>query len=200
MLERSVGENLNLHLSPNLIGEAQQGNECVEGLTIALEELVRILDAELDQYRELLYLLRAQREHFTVCNITSFEEISKRQETVVLKIKTLEEARKSIVRSIAQYFDIPHEGITLAKLAGLVDKPYSERCIAYQEETLSLIRDLESLRESNAYLIQHTLHYVSGVLKIFASSNWSSVADSAYSNNGQLEHKTEKGKHIRGWV
>ena len=72
-----------------------------------LEELVRILDVELDQYHSLLDMLYAQREHFAAGNIGPFEEISKRQETVVLKIKTLEEARKSIVNQLAQYFGIP---------------------------------------------------------------------------------------------
>ena len=193
MARRSVGENYPLHLSPVLAEEIQQENPYVEGL---LEELAGILDVELDQYRHLLSLLRTQREHFTTGDIKSFEEVSKQQGTVILKIKTLEEARKSIVSRLSQYFDVPQEGFTLAKLAALVDNPYSESCAAYQREILSLVRELANLRESNAYLIQHALHYVSGVLKIFASAH---TIDPAYSDNGQLEHKTKKGKYISRW-
>lgn len=161
-----------------------------------LEELVDILDVELEQYRDLLSMLCSQREYFAVGDIGPFEEITKRQETVILKIKTLEEARKSIVRSLAQQFDVPHEEFTLAKLAALVDRAYSERCATYRKEIVSLIRELESLRESNAYLIQHSLHYVSGVLKIFASSH---STDLAYSDNGQIEPETKKGRRVSGW-
>ena len=161
-----------------------------------LDELVDILDAELHQYRELLRLLHAQRESFATKKINSFEEISKRQETVALKIKTLEEARKSVASRLAQFFGVPGEGLTLARLATLVDKRYSEKCATYQEEIILLIRELEELRESNAYLMQQALHYVNGVLRIFASTH---TTDLAYSNNGQLEHKTEKGKHVSGW-
>ena len=161
-----------------------------------LDELVEILDAELYQYRELLRLLYAQRESFAASDINSFEEMTKQQETLVLKIKTLEEARRSIVSRLAQHFGVPREGLTLAKLATLVDKQYSQKCETYQKEIISLTRELGDLRESNAYLMQQALHYVSGVLRIFASAHTTGIA---YSSNGQLEHKAGKGKRVPGW-
>lgn len=167
-----------------------------EYVDTALSELVKILDAELYQYSELLNLLQAQRESFAASDITSFEETSKQQGTVVLKVKTLEEARKSIIARLAQYYDVPSERLTLGKLATLVDEQYGERCTEYQKDILSLIKDLEDLRESNAYLIQQALHYVSGVLRIFASTN---STDFAYADDGQQERKSKKGKYVSGW-
>ena len=79
--------------SPVLTGGSEREAEPVK---TCLDELVEILDAELYQYRELLRLLHAQRKSFATKEISSFEEISKHQETVALKIKTLEEARKAI--------------------------------------------------------------------------------------------------------
>ena len=193
MQRRSVGEDTPSSLSPVLAEEIQRGDDCIESLQ---EELVRILDAEIEQYRELLRMLRSQRECFNTREVKSFEEINKQQGTIVLKIKTLEEARKFIASRLAQCFDIPGEEVTLAKLASLADKPYGERCKAYQKEIVSLIRELESLKESNAYLIQQSLHYISGVLKIFASAH---DMDIAYSDNGNLNYKAKKGKHVSGW-
>ena len=188
------------------IEETQQGNGRIEKLAIALEELVGILDVELDQYRDLLRLLHSQREFFAVGDIGSFEEISKRQETAVLKIKTLEEARKSVVARLAQYLNIPPSDtseFTLSKLAALVEtsadaliRAYGERCAAYREEILSLIRELENLRENNSYLIQHALHHVTGVLKIFASAH---ITDCGYSRVGQIKQKAKTGKRVSGW-
>ena len=171
----------------------RQGAECVGTW---LNELVEILDAELCQYRELLRLLYAHRESFTASDIASFEEITKQQETVVLKVKTLEEGRRSIASRLAQHFGVPREGLTLAKLATLVDTQYSEKCETYQKEIIYLTKELGDIRESNAYLMQQALHYVSGVLRIFASDH---TTDIAYSGNGQLEHKVEKGKRVSGW-
>lgn len=172
-------------------GEKQSGR-----VEIALAELVEILDAELYQYRELLRLLQAQRESFAANDIGSFEEISKQQGTAVLKVKTLEEARKSIVSRLAQYLGVSGEALTLAKLATLVDERYSKQCAARQKEILFLIKELESLKENNAYLMQQALHYVSGVLRIFASAH---NTDYSYSNNGQPEYQSRKGKYVSGW-
>jgi hypothetical protein len=68
--------------------------------------------------------------------------------------------------------------------------------VGYQKEIPFLIKELENLRENNAYLMQQALHYISGVLRIFASSN---SADFSYSSNGKLEHKAKKGKRVSGW-
>lgn len=168
----------------------------MENLAIALDELIGILDMELSQYSELIRLLRAQREQFTAGDIIAFEETSKQQDTIILKIKTLEEGRKSTVSRIAQCFGISSEDFTLSKLANIVDSPYKEKCMICREEILSIIKELENSRESNVYLIQHALHFVSGVLKIFASAH---SADFEYSNEGQIEHKIEKGRYISGW-
>ncbi len=179
--------------SSDSVEENQRESEASGNL---MQELAGILEVEIDQYSDLLRLLRDQREKIIAADIRSVEEIIKRQETAVLKIKTLEEARKCLVSKLAQYFDSPSGEFTLVELANLVDRPYNEWFRTYQKEIVSLIRELENLRESNAYLIQQGLHYVNGVLRIFASVQ---STDLAYSRNGKLEQEKKKGKYVSGW-
>jgi flagellar biosynthesis/type III secretory pathway chaperone len=179
--------------SSDSVEENQQESEALGNL---MQELAGILEVEIDQYCDLLRLLRDQREKIIAADIGSVEEIIKRQETAILKIKTLEEARKCLVSKLAQYFDSPSEEFTLVELADLVDRPYNEWFTVYQKEIVSLIRELENLRKSNAYLIQQGLHYVNGVLKIFASVQ---STDLVYSRNGKLEREKKKGKYVSGW-
>ena len=158
--------------------------------------LLEILYNELSQYRILIDMLVEQRKCFSEGSIQFFEEIIKKQGTTILKIKTLEEARKSVVSQLSQFLGISQEGLTLSKLADLVSDPYSKRLSTFCDEINSIISDLENIKESNSYLIQHALHYVSGVLKIFASSHSQNVK---YSNNGQLEQGQGKGKFVSSW-
>jgi flagellar biosynthesis/type III secretory pathway chaperone len=188
-----AGEMLPHFPSSDSVEENQQESEALGDL---MQELAGILEVEIDQYYDLLRLLRDQREKIIAADIRSAEEIIKRQETAILKIKTLEEARKCIVSKLAQYFDNPSEEFTLVELADLVDRPYNEWFTTYQREIVSLIRELENLRESNAYLIKQGLHYVNGVLKIFASVQ---STDLAYSRDGKLEREKKKGKYVSGW-
>ena len=179
--------------SSDSVEEDQRESEALGNL---MQELAGILEVEIDQYCDLLRLLRDQREKIIAADIRSVEEIIKRQETAILKIKTLEEARRCLVSRLAQYFDSSSEEFTLVELADMVDRPYSEWFTAYQKEIVSLIRELENVRESNAYLIQQGLHYVNGVLKIFASVR---STDLAYSRSGELEREKKKGKYVSGW-
>lgn len=179
--------------SSDSVEENQRESEALGNL---MQELAGILEVEIDQYCDLLHLLRDQREKIIAADMRSVEEIIKRQETAVLKIKTLEEARRCLVSRLAQHFDSPSEEFTLVELADMVGRPYNEWFTAYQKEIVSLIGELENLRESNAYLIKQGLHYVNGVLKIFASVQ---STDLAYSRNGKLERGKKKGKYVSGW-
>lgn len=157
-----------------------------------LHDLVGILETEIALYNELIDTLNKQREFFG--SVSYLEETTKKQGTTILKIKTLEEARKSIVSHIAKYLNIPEESATLANISQLIDQPYKGQLHTYRQNILSIIKDLENLRDSNSYLIQHALKYVSGILRIFAFSQ-----DHKYCNSGQIKSRNETGKHISGW-
>jgi hypothetical protein len=159
-------------------------------------DLIEILENELEHYRILVNMLINQRKCFADGNIASFEDINKQQGTMVLKIKTLEEARKSAIFQLSQWLGLPQEGLTLSNLSDLMDDPYKIQLAILRDDIQSTIKNLENLRESNAYLVQHALHYVSGVLRIFVSSRSSNIK---YSNNGQLEYNQKTGKLVSGW-
>ncbi len=140
-----------------------------------LEDLMEVLHKEIDQYRNLMDLLQVQREYLSVYDIDSFAEMGKRQETVILSIKMLEEGRKAVVSRIAQYLDVPFDQISLAELSILTGKSCEPRCpvcqrriLSHQKEIISLTEGLESIKLGNASSVQQELHYTNQVLKIFA--------------------------------
>jgi hypothetical protein len=152
--------------SQQTITETWQADTDIQSL---LAEMLKVLNLEFRQYHNLLDLLHDQRNCFSSGDIESFERIGKQQETTVLKIKMLEEARKHIVSRLAHYYGISSDECMLAKLTKLVDGPYSRQISQCRNEAQSILEQLETARDSNAYLIRHTLHYITGVLKIFAS-------------------------------
>lgn len=135
-----------------------------------LAEMLKVLGLEFRQYRNLLDLLHDQRNCFSSGDIESFEGIGKQQETTILKIKMLEEARRPIVSRLAHYYGIPSDECTLAMLTTLVDGPYRRRIVRCRNEAQSIIGQLEAARDGNAYLIRQMLHHVTSVLRIFTSS------------------------------
>ena len=189
---KSLDEVTSIHFSTEQIVEDEYRNKHIE----CLGDLIEILENELKHYRILVSMLLEQRKCFAEGNMVSFEDINKRQGTMILKIKTLEEARKSVISQLSQWLGVPPEELTLSGLADLMDDPYKGQLIILREDIKSTIKNLENIKESNAYLVQHALHYVSGVLRIFASSQSQNLR---YSNDGQLEQDQGKGKYVSGW-
>ena len=188
-----IDNQVQIHVNPiNLVDDDRQGNESLENL---LNELSGVLEVEIDQYQECMNLLNEQQEKIIAGDSDAIEEIGKKEDTIILKIKTLEEARKSIVLQLAQYLKISVRELNLARLAILTENPYSERYTAYRRQILYIIRNLESLRGSNTYLIHNALHYINGILKIFASVH---TIGASYSKKGLLKFSSESGKNISG--
>jgi len=152
--------------SQQTITETWQADTDIQSL---LAEMLKVLNLEFRQYCNLLDLLHDQRNCFSSGDIESFEGIGKQQETVILKIKMLEEARRHIVSRLAHYYGIPSDECTLAVLTTLVDDPLRGEIARRRNEAQSIIGQLEAARDGNAYLIRHTLHYVTSVLRIFTS-------------------------------
>jgi hypothetical protein len=91
----------------------QVENEKDRNTDCLMRDLIEILENELEHYRILISMLINQRKCFADRNIASFEDINKQQGTMVLKIKTLEEARKSAIFQLSQWLGLPQEGLTL---------------------------------------------------------------------------------------
>ena len=145
---------------------------CIRSL---LRDLMEVVHREISQYRKLMDLLQVQREYLSAYNADSSAEMGKRQETVVLSIKMLEEGRKAVVSRMGQYLDIPIEQISLAELSMSADKSCIRKCpvcqenmLSHQREIISLIGELESFGSGITGSIQQELHYTNQVLRIFA--------------------------------
>lgn len=157
--------------------------------------LVNVLETEIQLYQDLLEMLHKQRKCFSSGDIAGFEEINKQLGTVVLKIKTLEEARKAIVQQFAKRLNISQDEPTISKLAEFVGEPYDVKLLQLRKKINFMVKELNSVKEGNAYFIQHALRYVSGVLKIFAFDS----EDHRYQRNGKLENNIPKGRMISSW-
>lgn len=157
--------------------------------------LTNILETEVQLYQDLLKMLHEQRKCFSVGDIAGFEEINKQLGTIVLKIKTLEEARKATVQQIAKRLNISQDEPTISKLAELVGSPHDVKLLQLRRKINLMVKELNNIKEGNAYLIQHALRYVSGVLKIFAFDS----EDHRYQRNGKLDSKIPKGRMISSW-
>jgi len=129
------------------------------------ENIKSILTEQVDGYRTLLETLRRERESLLHFNAPEVEALAKEKDTVVLKLKLLEEERIRLVRSFVAEQAVDERGAfeTLSRVTG--DD-------SFQRLRLQLISLLQSITELNGFnrvLIERSVTAVKSALSFLGS-------------------------------
>jgi len=135
-----------------------------------LGKLIEILSREADRYSGLVELMREERGHIASNNVDQLDEVLKHQNTIILELKALEEARKALIRKLAELLGLPFEGVTLRKLIDVVEEPYATMLAGYGDRIDELVAEIKRLNDDNSYLIDKSIEYITGALQIFISA------------------------------
>jgi len=154
-------------------------------MQLLLKKLSNILNQQVTQYNRLLTLLSCERQTIASDNPEELDELVKHQGTLILELKALEEARLALMDKIAARFRIDAIGLTLSRLSILVDEPYSSEYRRVGRQLSDIMNKLEAMNKDNAYLIDRTLDYVNGVLRIFTTPDILARGYSAFNKFGR---------------
>jgi flagellar biosynthesis/type III secretory pathway chaperone len=156
-----------------------------------LSELVAILDQEIELHKELLSLVHRDRELIIeLCPEEIFEN-NKKKETVVLKIKMLEESRLLLLDRLSPHYGVSSPKLTLSKVASLAEEPYRSRLDACRSTLLALIKSIRDVNQSNSLIVKDSLHYFECSLDFL---HYTSAASPTYLDSGRIKDPV----HLRG--
>jgi flagellar biosynthesis/type III secretory pathway chaperone len=158
-----------------------------------LERLSEILSQEIAQYSKLLDILSVERHAIVGDSAERIHDILKQQETLILELKTLEEARVTIMDKFVEQFQTSTQKLTLLELATLVKEPFASEYKELSRQLGELLQQLEQVNRDNMYLIDHSLDYVNSALRLFAAADFFGVGYSSDTKN--LKYRAQ-GKHI----
>ncbi|MBF0463480.1 MAG: flagellar protein FlgN [Nitrospirae bacterium] len=142
-------------------------------------DIKKVLLSQLQGYRSLFSLLTRERESLVDFNEQAVEQLSKEKDTLILKLRLLEDERIRLVKRLTNeiYLRSPElkEQITgsttpadfnLAKLAELTaDNEFME----IRASLKSLLQSLDELNSFNRVLIDRSLSYVRNNLNLLNS-------------------------------
>jgi flagellar biosynthesis/type III secretory pathway chaperone len=120
------------------------------------ESIKSILTEQINNYRVLLELLQRERECLINLDADEVENLSKEKDTIVLKLRLLEEER---IRLIKKYSadNAMKESVSLQELSRLTaDKDFQ----LIRSQLISLLQGIRELNEFNMVLIERSLSVV----------------------------------------
>jgi len=156
-----------------------------------LKKLSNILNQQLTQYNRMLELLSCERQTIVSDKPEELDELVKHHGTLILELKALEEARLALMDKIAARLRINANSLTLSRLSILVDESYASEYRKVGGQLSAVMSEIEAMNKDNAYLIDRTLDYVNGALRIFTAPD---ILVRGYSALNKLGRQSLQGK------
>jgi len=115
------------------------------------EALAKILNEQVNGYKELLELLQKERQDLIDFNAGSIEELYKGKDVLILRLRLLEEERIRLMRDV---------GSNTMTLKALAEKTGNSAFLELRSKLKSLVQAIEELNSFNRILIDRSLGYL----------------------------------------
>lgn len=125
-------------------------------LTKRINDLADILTRNLDLYEELAEELEKEREACKMSSLGKINESLKRKETIILKIRSIEEARQRVIDGLGAQTGLGSV-LTISRLMEIVDDPAKSRLASLKSRLSTAIERVNELNHFNRGLIERLM-------------------------------------------
>lgn len=127
--------------------------------------VISILKEQISAYKMLLELLNKERESLVNFDAEKVEEVSKEKDTVVMRLRLLEEERVRLIGKFAEDNNLA-SNLNLEKMAKYTgDDTYS----VLRSQMLSLLQIIDDMNKFNSILINRSIKYIRTTTSFFNS-------------------------------
>jgi hypothetical protein len=121
-----------------------------------LDAIKNILVEQISGYRLLLDLLQKERESLIELDAACVESISKEKDTVVIRLRLIEEERVRLINNFAYENNMPRD----FSLQRLVEMTGDEGLDLLRMQLISLVQSIQELNSFNMTLIGRSLNFI----------------------------------------
>ncbi len=147
-----------------------------------LDELIILIRDEEKVLENFLDCLTRQKEFIVQNNVVMFDETVKEEESLISRIKELEEGRIEVVRSIAAGAGSAGDELTLTRLIEMNLGENSDELKSLKRTLAGLVERIKRANRINQYLIKRSLSFIQKNINWFIDDTNLNLI---YSPNGQ---------------
>jgi len=147
------------------------------------KQLTDVLNQENEVYDTLSKISNNKTNLIVGGKVIELETIVKIEQSLIMKISKLEDAREKIVDELCRLLGKKPEEITISGLATQLGQNESNELKACQEKMINNIKNLKNVNELNSKLIKNSLEYIDFSINMMTSID--SVTNS-YGSSGHV--------------
>jgi flagellar biosynthesis/type III secretory pathway chaperone len=171
-------------------------------MNILLDSLSEILKEIVENYSLLLNVFQRERRFIIENSLSGIHDCIKQKETVILKLKMLEDSRVAITDKLTDLFKASlvtrHSSlvtpITLSYLSDSTAEPYSSTFKNYRSMLLSLVQSIRDLNRENKNFIEISMDTIRESFKFL---NDATNPRPTYLSSGAVHSQVQRGRMVK---
>lgn len=166
-------------------------------MDLLMNNFIDLLKEETDLYKYLLSILAKERDAVVDSDLAALSEAGKEKETLLLKIRILEEQRIKMLERLVNSIGCTSKKLTLTELSQLIEEPYSTRLKDCNANLLALTQSIREANNSNRTLLGHSLELVRGSLNLLDNLIFNNAI---YYQTGKMQNSYQSGMYYSGMI
>ena len=154
-----------------------------------LNALFDVLGEETRVYEKILQLSKEKKDIVIEGKVSELEEITKNEQTLVIKLGKLEILRESCVEEIAEQLNIKPSELTISELSEHLNEENAKKLIECKNKLEDVLKELKEINQLNSKLIKNSLDYIDFSLNILSAA---SETNNNYNNSGEVNDGNKK--------
>jgi hypothetical protein len=137
-----------------------------------IHDLTEVLKAQLDLYRQVNSLLDEEHAALMSHNPDDVLELVHRKETMLLRIRTLEETRQIITSRLAKAWSVDADKLRLSEIAERIENTNARNALSWVREGLrEVMQSISDQHRRNAAVCQSGMQLISDIVQAAAKEN-----------------------------
>ena len=166
-------------------------------MDLLINQLLGHLKQESKLYQSMLGVIEKEGNAAVRSELNSLINAKEEKESILVKLRLLEEQRIDVVRKIAEAFGYPQRDVTLTAISQLVDEPLAAQLKKAGADLSSLLNTLIEANNRNKQLFEHSLELVRGSFNLLSNLTRS---DTVYYSSGNIQRNYQTGRCVNGEI
>ncbi len=137
-------------------------------MELLYKKIIDVVEEEALCLEEFLRLLVDQQKYLVENDLENIKSGVSRQQELIDRVKALEKSRTQLVAKYSETANLKPDDITMSGLARRVGGEMADKLMELQNSLMSLHQKIEKAKRKNQFLIEHSMKYINGTIRLIA--------------------------------
>lgn len=158
-----------------------------------VNHLLSVLEDQIKVYRQLLEIVRREKEILVSANLDELNENNRSKEAMLIKIRSLESARLKTASETHRALGLPGDEPRLLEIARNLDEENAEKLRTIHNVLELLLRRVQEYNRQNEVLVQSALTNITGAMNAIKGTL---EEKPTYQKKGEVEGHAVSGQLV----